>query len=196
METRGAARLDLAFVCTGNRFRSPIAAAAFRAAVEGVPVQVTSYGTLDLGPVEPLPAAVREAHALGLDISSHVARSLREGDLRETSLVLGFEREHVVAAIEVAGAPVERAFMLAELIDLLDRIEVACGPDPLAQAAENLARARACRRAERSRRSVSEIADPVALPEAAQHAIAQAVARGAEALARRLFGTRDGARGR
>ena len=73
----GSGAFTVAFVCTGNRFRSVIAEATFRSAAEGLPVRTVSYGTLELGPAEPLPAAVREAHALGLDISTHVARSLK-----------------------------------------------------------------------------------------------------------------------
>jgi len=106
-----SASFGVAFVCTGNRFRSVIAEAAFRSAAEGMPVRVVSYGTLELGPAEPLPAAVREAHALGLDISTHVARSLTDADLTQTSLVLGFELRHAVAAVVVAGARLERVFV-------------------------------------------------------------------------------------
>src|SRR5713101_4762767 len=105
----------VAFVCTGNRFRSAIAEATFRSAAEGLPVRTVSYGTLELGPAEPLPAAVREAHALGLDISSQVARSLTYADLTQMSLVIGFELKHAVAAVDVAGARLERVFILPAL---------------------------------------------------------------------------------
>src|SRR5207247_4399470 len=111
----------VAFVCTGNRFRSVLAAAAFGSAAGGLPVHAESYGTLDLGPAAPLPEAIREASAIGLDVSSHAARSLNEADLGGASLVVGFEAQHVVAAVDVAGALVERIFVLPELVDLLDR---------------------------------------------------------------------------
>jgi protein-tyrosine phosphatase len=179
---------SVAFVCTGNRFRSAIAEAAFRSAAEGLPVRVVSYGTLGLGPAEPLPAAVREAHALGLDISRHVARSLTDGDLTQTSLVLGFELKHAVAAVDVAGARQERVFILPELVDLLDRIGVVRRQDPIDQAVENITRAHASRRVDPRRRPGPEIEDPISLPEPSQRAIGQAVHDGAEALALRLFG--------
>ena len=178
----------VAFVCTGNRFRSVIAEAAFRSAAEGLPVRVVSYGTLELGPAEPLPAAVREAHALGLDISTHVARSLTDADLAQTSLVLGFELKHAVAAIDVAGARLERVFILPELVDLLDRIGVVRRPAPIDQALENVARAHASRGADPRRRPGLEIEDPISLPWPSQQAIGQAVQDGAEALALQLFG--------
>jgi protein-tyrosine-phosphatase len=178
----------LAFVCTGNRFRSVIAEATFRSAAEGLPVRVESYGTLELGPAEPLPSAVREAQAFGLDISTHTAKSLTDADLTQTSLVVGFELQHAVAALDVAGARLECVFILPELVDLLDRIGVVRRPDPIDQASENIARAHANRRTDPRRRAGPEIEDPVSLPRNAQRAIAQAVHRGAEALALQLFG--------
>jgi len=150
-------------------------------------VDVESYGTLDLGPAEPLPAAVREARALGLDVSSHAARCLNGADLADAALVVGFEAQHVVAAVDVAGARVERVFILPELVDILDRIEITRWPDPVAQARETVARAHASRRAQPRRRSVREIEDPISLPEAAQRQIAKAVLDGATTLAARLF---------
>jgi protein-tyrosine-phosphatase len=179
---------DVAFVCTGNRFRSVVAEATFRSAVEGLPVQVVSYGTLELGPVEPLPEAIREAQAFGLDIKRHVARSLTDADLTQTSLVVGFELKHAVDAVAVAGASIERVFILPELVDLLERIGVIQRPDPIDQAAENIARAHANRRADPLRRSGPEIEDPVSLPRIRQRAIAQAVHDGAQTLALQLFG--------
>jgi protein-tyrosine-phosphatase len=182
--------LSVAFVCTGNRFRSVIAEAAFRSISDGLPVRVESYGTLDLGPVGPLPGAVREAQALGLDISTHVARSVSEADFTTTSLVLAFELKHAVAAVEVARAPLESVFILPELVLLLDRIGLVHRSDPVEQAVENIARARTSRRDNAPDRPVAEIEDPASLPESAQHAIARAVHRGAEALAVQLFGRR------
>jgi protein-tyrosine-phosphatase len=186
-----AGTLDVVFVCTGNRFRSVIAESTFRSATEGLPLDVVSYGTLDLGPVEPLPAAVREAQALGLDLSTHVARSLTDADLTQTSLVLGFELHHAVAAINVAGARLERVFILPELVGLLDRIGPVRRPDPIEQAVENIARAHANRRADPRRRPISEIEDPISLPRTVQRAIAQAVHDGAGTLALQLFGSSD-----
>src|SRR5206468_1342205 len=77
--------------------------------------------------------------------------------------------------------------ILAELVQLLDRIGVTHRPDPIEQANENLMRAQAGRNGE-PRRTVVEIEDPISLPEAAQRAIAQAVYSSAETLAAQLFG--------
>jgi protein-tyrosine-phosphatase len=48
---------DVVFICTGNRFRSAIAEGLMRRLTEGIAVQTTSAGTLDLGPVGALSLA-------------------------------------------------------------------------------------------------------------------------------------------
>ncbi len=184
----GQRRFSVAFVCSGNRFRSVIAEAVFASIAEGLPVGVTSYGTLDLAPAGPLPGAVREAKALGLDISDHLARNLSGADLSTTSLVLAFELKHAVAAVEVAGAPLEHVFILPELVFLLDRIGLVRRLDPVEQAVENVARAQAGRHDNAPKRPVPEIEDPVSLPDPAQRAIARAVYEATESLAVQLLG--------
>jgi protein-tyrosine-phosphatase len=164
-----------------------LAAAVLESAVNGLPVRVSSYGTLDIGPMGPLPVAVDEARALGLDISAHVARSLPGADLNAASLVIGFEAAHVVAAIGEARAPVERTFVLPELLELLDEHAVEAGRDPIARATEMIAQAHAKRRSRHRRRSVPEIDDPIGMPEPAQRAVAEAVRTGVRELAVLLF---------
>jgi protein-tyrosine-phosphatase len=176
-----------AFVCTGNRFRSVLAEAAFRAASDRVPVVVESFGTLDLGPVAAMPEAVAEAGALGLDVSAHVARPLGGADLSRASLVIGFERRHVVAAVE-AGAPRGRVFVLPELVDLVERIEIPHGLGPLHRALGVVARADEARTANGRRLLAPEIEDPIGRPAEEQRQIAAAVCAGATTLARQLFG--------
>ena len=183
-----ASEFNVAFICTGNRFRSVLAEATFGAATQGLPVGVASYGTLDIGPARPLPVAVLEARAHGLDISSHEATCVNNADLTETSLVLGFEAEHVLAAVNDAGAQPERAFILLELVDLLDRLGVAGEGASISKAFANVARAHASRRADPRRRLVPEIEDPVGMPTAVQHAIGRGVYDAARALALQLFG--------
>jgi protein-tyrosine-phosphatase len=181
---------SVAFVCSGNRFRSVIAEAVFNTMTSGLPVSVTSYGTLDLGPVGPLPSALREAEALGLDIAEHRARTLAGADLSTTSLVLTFERDHAVAAVDVAGARLEHVFILPELVLLLGRIRLVQRPDPIEQALENVARAQAGRHNGAPPDTIPVIEDPIALPEPAQRAIARVVYQAAESLAVQLFGRR------
>ena len=51
-------RFQIVFVCTGNRFRSPIAAAFVQKHGAGLPLDLRSLGTLDTGPAPPLAEAV------------------------------------------------------------------------------------------------------------------------------------------
>lgn len=116
-------QLHVAFVCTGNRFRSPLAAALLEDETGELPVEVASLGTLELGPEPALPEAVAIARELGLDLSSHRAHRIRPGELRDADLVVGFERKHVVASVVDGGAAIERTFTLPELVGLLDNSE-------------------------------------------------------------------------
>lgn len=182
-----AGGFDVVFVCTGNRFRSVLAAAAFAAATADERVRVESYGTLDLGPMEPLTGAIREATALGLDVSSHRARSLFEADLAEADLVVGFELEHVVAAVERADARVERTFVLSELSDLLADAAPTSDGDVVKTAVARVELAHVTR-SNGGRRRLRELPDPVSLPPAAQSEIARAVVEQSQEVARRLLG--------
>src|SRR5439155_11029532 len=113
--------LQVAFVCTGNRFRSPLAAALLAQKADGLPLRIVSLGTLDLGSEPALPEAVAIAEELGLDLSGHASRNLASVDLEPFDLVLGFERKHVVASVVEAGANIERTFTLPVLVATLRR---------------------------------------------------------------------------
>ena len=178
----------VAFVCTGNRFRSALAEAAFRDATPDLPVEARSYGILNLGSAPPLPHALRVAESFGLDISRHVARPLAEADLSGSSLVVGFAAQHVAAAIELGGARAERAFLLLELVDLFDAIGVCFAPDPIERASTAIARADGYRNAATVSRFRREIPDPVDLPEAAQSEVGRLVCEAVMKLTRGLFG--------
>lgn len=179
----------VAFVCTGNRFRSALAETAFRSASMHLPVEADSFGTLDVGSAPPLPEAVVVGAAHGLDISGHVARSLATADLSEASLVVGFEPQHVTAAVKIAGANAERAFLLRELIDLLEQVDIDSDAEPIERATEAVARAHLHRRKEPGRWLGREIGDPMGLTQAEQQAIGHAVCDGTIGLAQELFAT-------
>ena len=67
-----------------------------------------------------LPEAVTAGRRRGVDLAAHVSRSLRDADLAQADLVLGFEPQHVRTAVVDARANIARTFLLAELIPLLD----------------------------------------------------------------------------
>jgi protein-tyrosine phosphatase len=112
--------LRVSFVCTGNRARSPLAEALFRRRTAGLPVEVGSWGLLELGGAPPLPEAATVATALGVDLSDHRARHLARGSLGRDDLVIGFEPAHVDAAVREGGADQTRVFMMLELPQLFD----------------------------------------------------------------------------
>ena len=187
-QASSSAPFRVVFVCTGNRFRSALAEAAFRAATSNLPLEVASYGILDLGAAGPLSQAVRVAGIYGLEISRHVARPLASADLSEISLVVGFEAQHAVSAISLAGARPERAFLLLELVDLLGAIRAVFGADPIDRAVSAVARAHTGRSAEPTSRSRRAIPDPMELSESDQMVVGRIVYEQVTRLARALFG--------
>jgi protein-tyrosine phosphatase len=136
-----ATMLDVVFVCTGNRCRSPMAEAFVRELGRDLPLSVGSAGLLDLGPVG-APAEVLEVTGgLGVELSAHKARSLASVDVSSSDLVIGFEHGHVAAAVVEAGVPPERAFTLMEIVRLLESIEPPDADDPEERARLSIARA-------------------------------------------------------
>jgi protein-tyrosine phosphatase len=154
---------EIAIICTGNRFRSPLVEALLRRATDGLRVRVHSFGTLELGPAPALPQAFAAAGRLGIDLSAHRARAIRQGRLAEADLVLGFERAHVVRAVAEAGARPERTFTLPELVPLLEQGYSVDLEHPLARARELVAQAHRIRSQPGLPRA-AELADPLGKP--------------------------------
>jgi protein-tyrosine-phosphatase len=156
------ADLQVAFVCTGNRFRSPLAAALLAREADGLPVRIVSLGTLDLGSKPALPEAVALAQEIGLDLSGHASRNLASVDLEPFDLVLGFERMHVMASVVDARARLERTFTLPELVGLLRRLP---GPplptDPVERALVRIRQAHAVRPPGFRNGPMPELGDPL-----------------------------------
>ena len=124
MRTRfaGTETFSIVFVCTANRFRSPLAAAILTKELPGLPVRIVSRGTLDVGGMPPLTQALEAAAQLGVDVSRHRARLLDSNDLIGVDLVIGFEGGHLEAARK-AGAPPEVAFGIEDAVELFERLD-------------------------------------------------------------------------
>ncbi len=178
--------LELVVVCTGNRARSPLAVGILTGLVEGLPVRVSSVGTLRLGALPALPEAVDAAARLGIDLSAHRSRWIGEGPLSDADLVLGFERSHVAAAVVDHGAPQDRTFTLPELVELLRDVDPNPAADPVAHARAAIEAAAGRRRSGRAR--VPEIADPLGGSPEVFHSTAATVRGLCEELVERLFG--------
>jgi protein-tyrosine phosphatase len=181
-----AGRFEVVFICTGNRFRSPLAAALFRRATEGLPVDVRSLGTLEDNGYPALEDAVASARALGLDLSGHRSACINAADLSQADLVLGFELHHAARAVVDAGAVFERTFLIAELVVYLETITPPSHADPVEQARAAVAEA-ARLRASKQTGALPEIADPYGLPPRETRRIVEEVASRTSRLADLLF---------
>ena len=147
---------EVVFVCTGNRARSPFAAELLRHQAATGAVSTGSRGVLDLGAARALPGAVWAARSFGIDLTSHRARPVVEGELESVDLVIGFEPIHVATAVVTGRSARTRTFLITELVDLLAQVR--------AQESSPLPAARAIELADAARvtpPTAKSIADPV-----------------------------------
>jgi len=150
---------EFVLICTGNQFRSPLAEGLVRQLTQGLPVRLSSFGTLEVDGTPALEDAVELGREIGVDLGDHRSRKLSGADLTEADLVVGFERHHLALAVVEAGARRERTFSAPELAELLGRIEPPIGLEPGARAREAVARAHSARESKPAR-LLKELADP------------------------------------
>jgi protein-tyrosine phosphatase len=155
---------EIALICTGNRFRSPIAAEFLRRHGSGLPLELRSLGTRETGARPPLTEALEVAARYGLDLSDHRARSLAGENLERSDLVLGFERVHVAAAVVDAGAARGRSFTLPEFAGLLASISSPAHLGSAAGARGVVAQAARLRTAQTDLFALPELGDPLGGP--------------------------------
>ncbi len=158
------------FICTQNRFRSPLAAAMFSRCLEkgGIAGKyvVASAGTWAAAGAPAHPSAVEVARAYGLSLADHRSRPVTAELLRWADLVLGMEQGHLEAIrVEFEGAG-KRLRLLSEVAegtpyDLPD-IDIGNNAQTLSLGEE------VCRMVERSYRSICELAARLHLEEGTQ----------------------------
>jgi len=120
------ARFSILFVCTGNQCRSAVAAVITRSLTEGLPVDVSSAGTIALPPTPSPPETILAASTLGYELADHRSTPLAEVDAGSFDLVIGFELQHVAAAVIDHGADRTKTFLLRPLVNELEG--AAAGP--------------------------------------------------------------------
>jgi protein-tyrosine-phosphatase len=184
---------SITFVCTGNRFRSPLAEAFVRRLTLGLPVTTDSYGTLPLENAPPLPEAVEIAKWCGISLSGHRTRYLSNSSLQDVDLLLGFEPEHIRHAVVDAQAPRERSFMLRDLVPLLSVAGAgrAARDEDVVERARSLVAGAGERLAELSNPVMTTMSDPFGGPWKVYRQSASEIRDLSVALVEKLFGVVD-----
>ncbi len=114
-------QVGVLFVCTGNICRSPMAEGVAWSLIESehpkgwsTPLSFASAGTAGLAGEPPTREAMLAMESMGIDISSHRARTLSEEILGESDLVLVMEERHKRLVEEMSDLP---AFLLLKLVE-------------------------------------------------------------------------------
>lgn len=119
----------IVFVCTRNRFRSPLAAAILKRelATRKIPGEwiVGSAGSWVQDLLPPTPEAFIEAAKRGLDLSSHISQGIEAFDLDSVDLLLVMEMGQKESILLDFPKLSGRIFLLSELSGLAFTI-----PDP------------------------------------------------------------------
>ena len=123
------------FVCTANRFRSPLAAAFFRKALADFVVagawNVDSAGTWTVPGLPILPEVPLIARKYNLDLVRHRSKPVTEALLAAQDLILVMEAGHREALQNEFPSSSERVYLLSQAVedrtydipDLIDSVE-------------------------------------------------------------------------
>jgi protein-tyrosine-phosphatase len=151
---------SIVFVCTGNRFRSPLAEAFVRGLTSGLPVTTQSFGTLDLEGAPALAEALEIGESCGVDLSTHRSRAVGQSSLAGIDLLLGFEQAHVRRAVVDADAPRGRAFTFRGIARLLADVSVPARETVVARARDIVEQLDGIRAAESAPTMRDDMPDP------------------------------------
>ena len=109
------------FVCTANRFRSPLAAAIFKKSLQEKGLdgswRVGSAGTWATPGQPALPSVLAAARALGLDLSGHRSARLDERMLAAYDLILVMQASQKEALQSEFPALYEHIYLLSHVLE-------------------------------------------------------------------------------
>ena len=109
------------FVCTANRYRSPIAAACFNNELlqrrNETDWNILSAGTWTVDGLPPMPEAVKQAKELGLDIREHRSRKITPKLIQQTDLILTMEQGQKEALQNEFRDAATKVYLFSEVVD-------------------------------------------------------------------------------
>jgi|WetSurMetagenome_2_1015567.scaffolds.fasta_scaffold86090_2 protein-tyrosine phosphatase len=112
---------SILFVCTANRFRSPLAAALLwkNQAERGIPeiCDVSSAGTWVKPGLPVMPGLVEIAWRFGIDLSGHRSRPVTPLLLSNYDLIVVMQVTHREALLVEDPALQERVYLLSEVVE-------------------------------------------------------------------------------
>lgn len=182
---------SIVFICTGNRFRSPLAEAFLRRLTEGMPVTVQSFGSLRLEDAPPMPEAIEIARSCGIDLTGHRVRYVSDASLSHADLVLGFEDSHVRQAVVEADASRDRSFTIRHFARLLEAVEHVPRRNVVVSARSVVEQAALLVARDPSGQSQDAMSDPFGTPVSLQLKTAAEIRELSLMLASGLFGVSD-----
>lgn len=109
------------FVCTANRFRSPLAEAAFKKCLQDdgclADWDVRSAGIWTESGLPPLPTALKAAKGMGLDIGIHRTQPVTPELLSRSNLVIVMQASHREAIQLEFPEAAGKTILLSEIVE-------------------------------------------------------------------------------
>ena len=115
--TRAVSDTEVLMICTANICRSPIAEALLARALADrqIDARVRSAGRLS-GGRPPTRAGLQITRRMGLNLDAHRSQQVTDRMIRDSDLVVGMAREHVLYAVGLAPEALPRSFTLKDLV--------------------------------------------------------------------------------
>ena len=111
---------SILFICTANRFRSPLASIYFARKVvqqgDDQDIQTSSAGTWAKTGQQAMPDAIQLAETHQLDLNFHKSRDLNGEILTESDLILVMESGHKEAIIHEFPECEKKVFLITEAV--------------------------------------------------------------------------------
>jgi protein-tyrosine-phosphatase len=112
---------SILFICTANKFRSPLAATLLQKQIDLLPDSVDwlvhSAGTWTSDGLPPPPITIQIGHRLGLNgIEQHRTRQVDQTQVDESDLIVVMEANHKEALINEFPSIQGKVFLLIEIV--------------------------------------------------------------------------------